>query len=132
MDQASGTHEHHFEPRVEDAALVQGLGRFVEDAPQPNQAFAVFVRSPHAHATIATIDTSAARASAGVVAVLTHADMEAAGVGSCAVHPPLVGPQRRKAHRAVPPAARDGSRDASRPAGCAGCRREARACDGRR
>ena len=91
MDQASGTHEHHFEPRVEDDALVQGRGRFVEDAPQPNQAYAVFVRSPHAHAKIRAIDTTAARGSPGVIAVLTHTDIEAAGVGSCAVHPPLVG-----------------------------------------
>jgi CO/xanthine dehydrogenase Mo-binding subunit len=50
VDQATG-HDHHFEPRVEDAALVQGLGRFVEDAPQENQAHAVFVRSPYAHAS---------------------------------------------------------------------------------
>jgi len=91
VDQASGTHEHHFEPRVEDDALVQGRGRFVEDAPQPNQAYAVFVRSPHAHAKIRAIDTTAARGSPGVIAVLTHTDIEAAGVGSCAVHPPLVG-----------------------------------------
>ena len=37
---------------MEDDALVRGLGRFVEDAPQPNQAYGVFVRSPHAHARI--------------------------------------------------------------------------------
>ena len=90
MDQAAG-HDHHFEPRVEDAALVQGLGRFVEDAPQENQAHAVFVRSPHAHARITSIDTSAARAAPGVVAVLTHKELEAAGVGSTSLHPPLAG-----------------------------------------
>ena len=90
MDQAAG-HDHHFEPRVEDAALVQGLGRFVEDAPQENQAHAVFVRSPHAHARITSIDTSAARAAPGVAAVLTHKELEAAGVGSTSLHPPLAG-----------------------------------------
>ena len=90
MDQAAG-HDHHFEPRVEDAALVQGLGRFVEDAPQKNQAHAVFVRSPHAHARITSIDTSAARAAPGVVAVLTHKELAAAGVGSTSLHPPLAG-----------------------------------------
>jgi len=90
VDQAAG-HDHHFEPRVEDAALVQGLGRFVEDAPQENQAHAVFVRSPHAHARITSIDTSAARAAPGVVAVLTHKELEAAGVGSTSLHPPLAG-----------------------------------------
>jgi len=90
VDQAAG-HDHHFEPRVEDAALVQGLGRFVEDAPQENQAHAVFVRSPHAHARITSIDTSAARAAPGVVAVLTHKELAAAGVGSTSLHPPLAG-----------------------------------------
>jgi len=90
VDQAAG-HDHHFEPRVEDAALVQGLGRFVEDAPQKNQAHAVFVRSPHAHARITSIDTSAARAAPGVVAVLTHKELAAAGVGSTSLHPPLAG-----------------------------------------
>src|ERR1043166_3823839 len=90
VDQATG-HDHHFEPRVEDAALVQGLGRFVEDAPQQNQAHAAFVRSPYAHARIASIDTDAARTAPGVVAVLTHAELDAAGIGSASVHPPMVG-----------------------------------------
>ena len=91
VDQATGEHDHHFEPRVEDDALIQGRGRFVEDAPQPNQAYAVFVRSPHAHARIRAIDVAAARAAKGVVAVLTHKEIEAAGVGSTSLHPPLVG-----------------------------------------
>src|ERR1043165_7013803 len=58
VDQATPEHDHHFEPRVEDDALIRGRGRFVEDAPQPNQAYAVFVRSPHAHARIRTIDVA--------------------------------------------------------------------------
>ena len=91
MDQSVGEHDHHFEPRVEDDALIRGRGRFVEDAPQPNQAYAVFVRSPHAHARIRAIDVAAARAATGVVAVLTHKEIEAAGVGSTSLHPPLVG-----------------------------------------
>jgi carbon-monoxide dehydrogenase large subunit len=89
VDQHTG--HHHFEPRVEDDALVRGRGRFVEDAPQPDQAHGVFVRSPHAHAHIRAIDVEAARAAPGVIAVLTHTDIEAAGFGSCSVHPPLVG-----------------------------------------
>lgn len=87
---------HHFEPRVEDDALVRGLGRFVEDAPQPNQAHGVFVRSPHAHALIRAIDVEAARAAPGVVAILTHTDMDDAGVGSCSVNPPLAGREGKK------------------------------------
>jgi len=55
-------HDHYFEPRVEDDALIRGLGRFVEDAPQPNQAHGAFVRSPYAHARIRSIDISPARA----------------------------------------------------------------------
>jgi aerobic carbon-monoxide dehydrogenase large subunit len=91
VDQLAGQHHHAFEPRVEDAALVQGLGRFVEDAPQANQAHGVFVRSPHAHAKIKSIETAAARAMPGVLAVLTHQELDAAGVGSTSVHPPLSG-----------------------------------------
>jgi len=91
VDQATPEHDQHFEPRVEDDALIRGRGRFVEDAPQPNQAYAVFVRSPHAHARIRAIDVATARAAKGVVAVLTHKEIEAAGVGSTSLHPPLVG-----------------------------------------
>ena len=90
MDQATH-HEHHFEPRVEDDPLIRGRGRFVEDAPQENQAYAVFVRSPHACAHIRSLDVEAAHRAAGVVAVLTHKELDAAGVGSTSVHPPLAG-----------------------------------------
>src|SRR2546421_4818404 len=95
VDQTTEKH-HHFEPRVEDDALVRGLGRFVEDAPQPNQTHGVFVRSSHAHARITSLDIEAARAAPGVVAVLTHKDMDAAGVGSTSVHQPLVGRDGKK------------------------------------
>jgi aerobic carbon-monoxide dehydrogenase large subunit len=91
VDQLADKHDDHFEPRVEDDALIRGRGRFVEDAPQPNQAYGVFVRSPHAHARIRAIDVAAARAAKGVAAVLTHKEIEAAGVGSTSLHPPLVG-----------------------------------------
>jgi carbon-monoxide dehydrogenase large subunit len=91
VDQSVDQHDHHFKPRVEDDALIRGLGRFVDDAPQPNQAYAAFVRSPHAHARIRSIDIAAARAAKGVVAALTHKDIEAAGVGSTSLHPPLNG-----------------------------------------
>ncbi len=96
VDQFADKHEHHFEPRVEDDALLRGRGRFVEDAPQPNQAHAVFVRSPYAHARITAIGVEAARAAPGVVAILTHREMDAAGVGSTSVNPPLVGRDGKK------------------------------------
>jgi aerobic carbon-monoxide dehydrogenase large subunit len=75
--------------RAEDDALVRGQGRYVADAPLPNQAYAYFVRSPHAFARIVGIDTAAAEKAPGVVAVLTAKDME--GVGNISRHPPLPG-----------------------------------------
>ncbi|HEX3503038.1 MAG TPA: xanthine dehydrogenase family protein molybdopterin-binding subunit [Xanthobacteraceae bacterium] len=80
---------HSFHGRVEDEPLVRGHGRYVADAPMPNQAFAFFVRSPHAFAKILSIDPSGAVNTPGVVAVLTAKDME--GVGNIARHPPVPG-----------------------------------------
>ena len=67
--------------RLEDPRLVQGLGRYSDDVTLPRQAYAVVVRSPHAHARIASIDPAAARRAPGVLAVLTGADLAADGVG---------------------------------------------------
>ncbi len=67
--------------RIEDARLLSGQGRFTDDVSLPRQAHAAFTRSPHAHARIVRIDTSAARAAPGVVAVYTGADIVAAGIG---------------------------------------------------
>ncbi len=77
--------------RVEDEALVTGRGHFTDDPRLPNQAYAAFVRSPHAHARILAVNVDEARKAKGVLAVLTAADMQAAGVGSCSRHPPMVG-----------------------------------------
>lgn len=77
--------------RREDDALLRGRGRFIDDAAEKHQAFGCFVRSPHAHARIAAIDAAPARAAPGVVAVLTAADLQAAGVGSVSSHPPIKG-----------------------------------------
>jgi carbon-monoxide dehydrogenase large subunit len=88
----SSTAEHHAPTvRVEDDKLVRGAGHFVDDVHPANEAFAAFVRSPHAHARIRGIDTAAAQSAPGVLAVLTQADIEAAGVGNTALHPPLPG-----------------------------------------
>ena len=67
-------------PRREDAALLTGRGRFIDDVERARQAHAWIVRSPHAHARIASIDTADAAAVPGVVAVLTHDDLAADGV----------------------------------------------------
>ena len=66
--------------RKEDLRLVTGKGRFSDDVNWPNQAYAVFVRSPHAHARIVSIDTAPARAMPGVLLVLTGADVMAEGL----------------------------------------------------
>ncbi len=78
-----------YHPRVEDDPLVRGRGRYMADAPLPNQAYACFVRSPHAFARIVGVDTSAALKAPGVVGVLTAKDMD--GVGNLGRHPPLPG-----------------------------------------
>jgi carbon-monoxide dehydrogenase large subunit len=61
--------------RVEDAALLTGRGRFVDNTPEDGQAILVFQRSPHAHARIVSIDADAARSMPGVLAVFTGADI---------------------------------------------------------
>jgi carbon-monoxide dehydrogenase large subunit len=66
-------------PRSEDPRLLRGGGRYVDDLVLPRLAFGVVLRSPHAHARIRSIDTSAAKAAPGVVAVLTGADWTASG-----------------------------------------------------
>jgi carbon-monoxide dehydrogenase large subunit len=77
------------EPRVEDDVLVRGRGRYAADVPLPNQAYAYFVRSPHAFARIVSLDATAAQSASGVLGVLTAKDME--GVGNLGRHPPLNG-----------------------------------------
>jgi carbon-monoxide dehydrogenase large subunit len=66
--------------RREDLRLLTGRGRYSDDINVPAQAYAVMVRSPHAHALIRGIDTAAARAASGVLAVLTGRDMLADGL----------------------------------------------------
>ncbi len=70
----------HAVRRIEDPALVTGRGRFVDDLAPEGLGHLVFLRSPHAHARITSIDASAALAMPGVLAVITGADLVAAGV----------------------------------------------------
>ncbi len=77
--------------RVEDDALLRGAGRFVADAAPAGQAHGFFVRSPHAAARIVSVDIEAARQAPGVIAVLTGADMEAAGLDGLSRHIPMTG-----------------------------------------
>jgi aerobic carbon-monoxide dehydrogenase large subunit len=77
----------------EDVRLLTGRGCYSDDFGLPGQAYAVVVRSPHAHARINIIDTEPAMTMPGVLAVLTGADYVAHGLGPltyspAARHPP--------------------------------------------
>ncbi|WP_431304221.1 xanthine dehydrogenase family protein molybdopterin-binding subunit [Sediminicoccus sp. BL-A-41-H5] len=73
--------------RVEDPRLLLGHGRYTDDIALPGQVHGHVLRSPHAHAKIASVDATAARGMPGVLAVLTGADLLAMGVGElpCAI-----------------------------------------------
>jgi CO/xanthine dehydrogenase Mo-binding subunit len=62
-------------PRLEDPPLITGKGRFVGDVNFPNQLHMRIVRSPFAHGNIKSVDTAAAKAHPGVVAVWTNEDI---------------------------------------------------------
>ena len=68
-------------PRSEDPRLLRGGGRFVDDMVLPGMVHGYVLRSPHAHANILAIDTTAAKAAPGVLAVLTGEDWQASGFG---------------------------------------------------
>jgi carbon-monoxide dehydrogenase large subunit len=71
--------------RFEDPRLLRGGGRYVDDMVLPRMAYGYVLRSPHAHARILKIDTRAAKAAPGVLAVLTGADWEESGWGDLPV-----------------------------------------------
>src|SRR5712692_2360355 len=61
--------------RKEDKRFLTGAGQYTDDVNAHNQTWAYFLRSPHAHAKIRTIDTAKAKSAPGVVAVFTGADL---------------------------------------------------------
>ncbi|CAM2191189.1 Carbon monoxide dehydrogenase large chain [Paraburkholderia kururiensis] len=67
--------------RKEDYRFLTGSGQYTDDIVLPQQAYAVFVRSPYAHATIQSVNTDAAKSMPGVIAVFTGADLAAENVG---------------------------------------------------
>lgn len=69
-------------PRIEDAQLLRGRGRYTDDISLPDQTRLFVLRSPHAAARIRSVDISAAAAMPDVVAVFTGADVEADGIGT--------------------------------------------------
>jgi carbon-monoxide dehydrogenase large subunit len=70
----------HSVKRKEDPRFIQGKGNYVDDVKLPGMLYMSIVRSPHAHARIEQIDASAALEIPGVLAVITGADLEAAGL----------------------------------------------------
>ncbi|MEP2943483.1 MAG: xanthine dehydrogenase family protein molybdopterin-binding subunit [Hyphomicrobiales bacterium] len=68
--------------RKEDKRFITGRGQYTDDITLPGQLHASFVRSPHAHAKIKSIDTSAAKAMDGVIDVLTGDQLVADGIGN--------------------------------------------------
>ncbi len=67
--------------RKEDQRFITGKGHYTDDINRPGQTYAYFVRSPHAHATIKSVDSGAASSMPGVVAVLNGAELAADKIG---------------------------------------------------
>src|ERR1700680_3264762 len=69
-------------PRVEDAALLTGTGRFIDDlGVRPGTLHAAILRSPHAHADLVSIESAAASRARGVVTILTGEEVKALTAG---------------------------------------------------
>src|SRR5438874_13538303 len=68
--------------RVEDRRFLTGHGHYLDDINRPHQAHTAMLRSPHAHARIAAIDTAAAAAMPGVLAIFTGTDLARDGIGT--------------------------------------------------
>ena len=87
--------------RKEDQRLVTGRTRWTDNIVLPGMLHLAFARSPYAHARITSIDTSAARASSGVLAVLTGADLDTAAIGLPNAWP-ITEDQKAPHHPAMP------------------------------
>jgi len=91
--------------RKEDLRFITGKGQYTDDVYRPGETRAVFVRSPHAHAKIKSIDTKAAEAMPGVVAVLTGAQLANDKIGNliCGwmIHSKDGSPMKMAAHPAL-------------------------------
>ena len=118
-------------PRLEDPRFLTGAARYTADLDLPGQAYAVVLRSPHAHAEIAGIELAAARRAPGVLGVYASADLQAAGIKaipSLTRTPPFQLDERRRqrdgGRLAISARARAGA--LRRRAGGAGGRRDAR------
>ena len=68
--------------RKEDQRFITGKGQYTDDITRPGQAWAVFVRSPHAHAALKKVDVSGALASPGCIGAFTGEDVAKDKVGN--------------------------------------------------
>lgn len=95
--------------RLEDDALLTGAARYIDDLDLPGALHAAFVRSPHVHARLLSVDATDALGAPGVLAVYTADDLRAGGLGPIQV--------------TVPQRGRDGSaaRGTTRPVLAEGC-----------
>jgi aerobic carbon-monoxide dehydrogenase large subunit len=91
--------------RKEDHRFITGSGHYTDDINRPGQAYAYFIRSPHAHADIVSIDIKAACAMSGVLAVLTGDDLAQDKIGGliCGwmIHSKDGSPMKAGAHPAL-------------------------------
>jgi carbon-monoxide dehydrogenase large subunit len=91
--------------RKEDRRFITGTGHYTDDINRPGQACAYFLRSPHAHATIKSIDVKAASTMPGVLAVLTGAELANDKIGNliCGwmIHSKDGSPMKMAAHPAL-------------------------------
>jgi aerobic carbon-monoxide dehydrogenase large subunit len=94
--------------RIEDAGLLAGAGRFTDDFSLPGQTYLSFLRSPHAHARIVSIDATTAASMPGVVGVLTGADLVSAGVKPFPLAPMFQRPDGSPGATPLRPALADG------------------------
>lgn len=81
----AATHNGPSGARLEDDRFLRGCGRFVDDIAPVGVLVGVLVRSTRAHARILVLDVADARAAEGVRLVLTHADLQASGLGNLPV-----------------------------------------------
>src|SRR5215470_2737541 len=101
----TGGHIGRSQRRLEDWRFLTGQGRYVDDIDVPGQLHGIVLRSPHGHAAIEGIDTTAAQTMPGVHGVLTTADLDADGIGELpciarvATVAPMIVPPRRALKR---------------------------------
>src|SRR5512132_1233569 len=91
--------------RKEDFRFITGQGQYTDDVTRPGETRAVFVRSPHAHAKIKSIDVAAAKKMPGVIDVLTGAELANDKIGNliCGwmIHSKDGAPMKMSAHPAI-------------------------------